>query len=344
MLRHDSAALDTVILMPPHSPEHYARFTSRYMGLSSELDKLSVSHGFAFSHNSFTGTGFSDIWSVIMDEKADSGTTNLVRDLTMSLKEEPLYTLAESNDIKLIHTPALNRTIADKGETYDLMTEIFPETVVMRNVADLNMALDRLPGQNIVLKPATGQRSKGVQIVAKKEAAKIILPQGTWLAQEFIDTSVGIPCLEVGKGVHNLRTIVIGGQIIGAVVRHAAQNETILKRDTYGKAFDGDLLPESLHRMVKIGISSLVSKYPEALATVLAFDFAFGARTDGSRGFTTIEVNRRPLRIGEETTHRIDKETGQPVCPSWAARGVTELGRKWDSAEARLLAANVRVP
>lgn len=85
-----------------------------------------------------------------------------------------------------------------------------------------------------------------------------------------------------------------------------------------------------------------MSKHPEAVASVLAFDFAYGVMLDGSRGFTTIEINRRPLRIGMETTHRLDKTTNTPVCPSWAADGDIELGKKWDSAEALLIQDNIQ--
>lgn len=333
-LSQEFEKFDSLLLMPKASLSNPAQFTERYAGLSEQLTSLEVKHGFAFTHDSFKAlhAGFANIRDIAMGEVALNGTSHLIRDLTMPKFTEPLYRTAAALDIAIIHHPELNKKIADKAAMYALAPSIFPITTIVHDSLELTNALDIVPGKTVVVKPATGMRSRGVQILPKTEANKLELQAGKWLVQEFIDNSGGIPEYNV-QGVHNLRTIVIGGQPIGAIVRHAVEGDELLKNDYYGEAIAPDKLNVAVMGAIGEVVRSLASDDLQPDNAVLAMDFAYGRGATGGPDYYMIEVNRRPMRISSWTLG------DDPRCTDGA--GLLELARQWDHHEARMIKNNI---
>ncbi len=323
---------DIAVLMPKLSPNTGERFKERYSGLEKALAKRGLMSFFAEGHDSFTKETkyFRNVFDSDRNVLAQSGSADVVRDLTMSLDNKPLY----ESGLTVVHNPELNRFIADKQSVYELLPEIHPKTISVQAAQVLD-AIDRLRDlglREIIIKPATGLKSEGIVLVdGQKKLANLQLNNGRYLVQEYLDTSGGIPELGI-RGTHNLRMISIGTKVIGAVARERGSNSKILRDDNYGKVYDPDELPDSI-----MGIADYVheglSKIEGAKDGVLAIDVMRGKGSDGEARDVVCEVNRRPMRISPFDL--MDRGNSDPD-------GLLRLGRNWDGAEADLLAKLVR--
>jgi glutathione synthase/RimK-type ligase-like ATP-grasp enzyme len=245
----------------------------------------------------------------------------IVRDLTMSLDDKPLYA---DKCIKTVHDPATNRFIADKSNMFKALPQLHPSTLLIKET-DVEMALDLIPGRKIVLKPVTGMQSDGVQVVSK--LSDIQLKPGSYLAQEYIDTRGGMPEFGI-QGMHNLRVISVGAKAVGAVARLGGSEGDILKDDYYGDFVDPDDLTSEQQHIVH-NVHSVLSSKPGRGNNVIAIDIMRGIDASGERRDVLCEVNRRPLRISPWDLR--DENNLEPAA-------ITEMTRRWDKAEAAMLA------
>lgn len=324
-----SREADVAILMPTINPENKQRFIERYSGLSQELRIAGAAHAFAFGHASFTEEdGFYPLHDANMQRVAMTWKGGVVRDLTMTSEARPIYAYVDAHpsDIQVVHTPEINRHIADKAKMYDLLYEEQPVTVSTEQHRLLDAA-DVIPGEKVVIKPTTGMLSQGVQIVAKTALASLDLGAGTWLVQEYIDTTPGIPELTIA-GVHNLRAIAIAGRVIGLVSREMPNNGAkMLRNDYYGRCFSPDQLPESMYTVLETSTRKIAG-LAGGKDTVIAIDLMRGVSADGQTRDYICEVNRRPLRISPYDLR--DKRNTDPDGLLWIAKN-------WDKAEAAML-------
>lgn len=88
---------------------------------------------------------------------------------------------------------------------------------LLENKRELRAALSKIKSGKIVLKPLIESGGKGVQIYTKREALKKAKISGPYLAQEFINSSRGVP--GVSKKIHDLRLVFINDKIIYAYIR-----------------------------------------------------------------------------------------------------------------------------
>lgn len=103
-----------------------------------------------------------------------------------------------------------------KDRTYALFGDIMPRTLRVDDTSQLQGALDALPSPLVVAKPLDGACGRGVVIGTRDE---VLAAAHTYpiLAQEFIDTSAGIP--GIMTGTHDCRLIVVGGQLVYAAYK-----------------------------------------------------------------------------------------------------------------------------
>lgn len=119
-------------------------------------------------------------------------------------------------DLPVLNAPELEDICDDKSRTYGLFADHCPRTVHVRDRAELSAALGTLTGQKLVFKPLDGEGGKGVVIAPGAELLGMPL-HFPGIAQEFIDTSGGIP--GIVAGLHDLRVISVGGLIAASYVR-----------------------------------------------------------------------------------------------------------------------------
>jgi len=312
------------ILMPKMSPNSSERFKERYSGLVQSLGDRGLSCFFAENHNSFDKDNgyFSNVFDVNKNNLAMTGYSNIVRDLTMSLDNKPLY----NSGLQIVHTPEFNRFVADKQSIYRLFPELHPKTICVQAAGVLS-AIDDLKAREVVIKPSTGQQSEGVVLIDKQQQlTELNLNDGNYLVQEYIDTSGGIPELGV-RGVHNLRMISIGRQVIGAIVRDRGTDPKMLRQDSYGKICEIDEIPE--------GFMNIANRIHDGLVhikgsdnSVIAIDVMRGIDSNGEVRDVLCEVNRRPVRISPYDLHDNTNRDNN---------GLLRLSNRWDNAEADML-------
>jgi len=93
------------------------------------------------------------------------------------------------------------------------------------NKKDLTEALTKTRTNKIVIKPLLESGGKDVWIINKKDALKKIRIHQPCLAQEFIDSSAGVP--DFSKGTHDLRLVFINNRLIYAYTREPAKGKLL---------------------------------------------------------------------------------------------------------------------
>lgn len=85
--------------------------------------------------------------------------------------------------------------------------------------------LPKIKTSRVVLKPLMESGGKNISILSKKTVLNKIKFNQVWLAQEFVDSSQGVP--GVSKGVHDFRVVLINNKIIYAYIRQPAKGKLL---------------------------------------------------------------------------------------------------------------------
>ncbi len=159
-------------------------------------------------------------------------------------------------DIEILNKPEFEELCKDKLQIYELFPERVPRTfrITLRNHEKV---LQKINSGKVVIKPRFGSGGEGVKVVDKEKVFKELMEtdkeemnRGNLLAQEFKDTSGGIPFLDV-DGVHDLRIIVVSGNISYSFVR-TPKNGYISNVSRGGKIMKVDIeeLPDGISKLV----------------------------------------------------------------------------------------------
>ncbi|MDB4978870.1 MAG: hypothetical protein JWM56_1056 [Candidatus Peribacteria bacterium] len=113
---------------------------------------------------------------------------------------------ADSN-ARVINPKSFELLFNDKMYMAARFPHLFPRTIMASNMAQLGTALQRIPGERIVMKPVSDYGGAGVVIDRKENIAEqaSLFPV---IVQSFVDTSKGIP--GITHSVSDLRIIVTG--------------------------------------------------------------------------------------------------------------------------------------
>lgn len=313
------------ILMPKITD--YERRKVRYGGLVTELDTRGVDYFFVESHSSYdpiTST-FSNPVDIDRNPRLDiSGAASVVRDFTMELHEKGSTFFGDESPL-VAHHPELDRFIAGKDGFVLAAPELHPGTIICEHDAIVDAIL-ATKGKKVVVKPIMGHRSKGVIAGTKEVVAKHAFEPGTYLVQEFIDTSNGMPEHNI-VGVHNLRILSINNKAVGAIARVGGTAEDILAADVYGPVVELDQLGDDVQRIVD-RVHEILGDLPGEGKNVIAIDIMRGVCADGETRDLLCEVNRRPQRISMYDALD-DRNLDIP--------GIERLSKQWDIHEADML-------
>lgn len=175
------------------------------------------SRGWRFTNGEFIESG-AFVADVIYDKRQDSRITPLFR---------------EKNDIRILNANKLVEICDDKLVTAELFPELSPSTFCARNKSELREKLALLPDEKKVLKPI--KAAGGVGVVIGSTAEILAAPKKfPVVVQKFLDTSAGIR--GVVGGIHDLRMVVIDGEIILSFVRTPPVGELVANMARGGKA------------------------------------------------------------------------------------------------------------
>ena len=124
---------------------------------------------------------------------------------------------AEDIDDKTLNPIDFKWLCWDKNKTYELLGEFMPRSVKIMDTADLAVQLQAFAQDAlVVLKPTSDFGGRGIVIDYPKNLAQASIEKEHVL-QEFVDTSHGIE--GILEGLHDLRIVVVRGQIVLAHVR-----------------------------------------------------------------------------------------------------------------------------
>jgi glutathione synthase/RimK-type ligase-like ATP-grasp enzyme len=128
-----------------------------------------------------------------------------------------------ADDVRVVNPRLMREITSSKTETYRHFGKFQPRSVVCHSRAEVERAMEEVPGELIVVKEPKGNGGKLVYI-GTREKVKAELPgRYPLMVQEFVDTSAGIPGLV--EGIHDFRVRIAGGTIVGGELRVPAPGE-----------------------------------------------------------------------------------------------------------------------
>lgn len=141
----------------------------------------------------------------------------------------------------------------DKWAAYQVIGEYMPKTFLVENESEIADVVAKIKTDKIVLKPFNGLKGLGVFIGLKDDAIGFKFPENfpRYIAQEFVDTSGGIP--NVTPGLHDLRVAIVNGKPVWCHVRVPAEG-TFLANAAQGgdlREVDYDKVPDSIKHVVR---------------------------------------------------------------------------------------------
>jgi ribosomal protein S6--L-glutamate ligase len=163
-----------------------------------------------------------------------------------------------------------------------------PRTVMARDPEAIRAAVDAVGGTPVIIKLLQGTQGVGVMIADSREAVESTLDT-LWglgqniILQEFIAESRG----------RDLRAVVVGGELVGAMRRTARAGEfrSNLHRGGAGK---------------KVALDEAAARAAVAAAAALGLDVAGVDLLEGKDGVRVIEVNSSPGLRGIENATGVD--------------------------------------
>jgi len=166
----------------------------------------------------------------------------------------------------------------DKWKAYQEIRKNMPRTFWVENQKDLPKVLPKINTDWVVLKPYNGLKGLGIFIGPKEKAKqfKFANKYKHYIAQEFVDTSKGIP--NVAEGLHDLRVAIVNNKVVWSHVR-------VPPKGTYlANAAAGGILTEIDYRKVPESIKGIVKevawKFNEEYDNP-SYSIDFGVGNDG---------------------------------------------------------------
>lgn len=185
----------------------------------------------------------------------------------------------------IVNSLEFDRIGADKMKTYEIIGTYMPDShpITAETWQDV---LTKIRTQQVVLKPTIGAGGRGIIIGDKDQLTSRDLPSNSpYFAQDFIDTSAGIPGLVTTR--HDLRLVVINGTVRLCYIR-IPKGESLFANISQGasaRAIPVEEIPEDALRIAKEVDDHFSQYYPR----VYTVDFMY----DAGRPYVC-EINPQP--------------------------------------------------
>lgn len=254
--------------------DQYAYYTE----LAEENDvKMLLAHYTWYSDGVLEkGFLYDDGWEKVHDVELDGVWDAFkVDEETMEIKKDM------EKDLTIVNLPEIDKLAKDKLETYRFFPQLVPETkkASRQNVKSM---LER--DGKTVLKPRDDASGRGVKVIG--DISEFEQEEG-YLVQKFIDSTQGVPGLEIA-GVHDLRAVLVSGNFVTGFVRQP--DEGYISNVARGAEIDvleKDNFPEEAKEIVDQVAVELEDHVPHLLTVDMIYDHE-------SQEFKLIELNSKP--------------------------------------------------
>lgn len=264
-----------------------------------ELMKAEGWRAFVLTKKTYQGKGvFNGVWE-FDDGKFKRIETpikiNLAYDRSAGVKFPP------KNDNSIIWVNRLDFKILcwDKDLGFKEIGDYMPQTFLVDSEDKISEVLPKIKTDWVVLKPFNGLKGIGL-FIGSKEDAKNFKFEGRYkkyIAQDFVDTSKGIP--KITSGLHDLRLAIINGKVVWSHVRVPQHGSFKSNAAAGGNLTEVDLklIPDEIKKIAKTISEKFFEKYDNPI-----YSLDFGVNSDGKPyifeindqiGFPTWEMKNR---------------------------------------------------
>ena len=190
-----------------------------YQELAEEVRALGGKFFMVRSNHTYGGKGhFSASWQFENGELVERGP------VTLDVVYDKGKRFHHDHTIPVLNTDFINDICTDKWKTYELFKEFCPLTFRVETEPEFEEALQKIPTQNIVIKPLDGEEGQGV-FIGPTDYIQKCPRKFPLLVQEFLDSSEGIP--GVCEGIHDLRVIMMDDAVVFSFVRTAPEGKLL---------------------------------------------------------------------------------------------------------------------
>ncbi|OGM15263.1 hypothetical protein A2985_00660 [Candidatus Woesebacteria bacterium RIFCSPLOWO2_01_FULL_43_11] len=167
----------------------------------------------------------------------------------------------------------------DKWKAYRQIGKFMPKTFWVERQEDLPAVLAKVKTEWVSLKPFNGLKGLGVFIGPKYKAQEFKFSKKFkhYIAQEFVDTSGGVP--KITKGFHDIRVAVTNQKAVWSHVRVPLKGSYLANAAAGGILTEVDytLLPRSIKKIVEEIAEKFSQKYDDP-----SYSIDFGVGKDGT--------------------------------------------------------------
>jgi glutathione synthase/RimK-type ligase-like ATP-grasp enzyme len=186
---------------------------------------------------------------------------------------------------RMVNTPEFSMLANNKLYTSMLFPNVSKPYVMVNSHQELQALVTTWGGERIVLKAAMESQGAAVQILQREQLDQLTI-QFPLLAQEFVDTSAGIPGLI--EGVHDLRLVYFGETLAYSYLRTPAEGKLVANVAMGGNKIliENHQIPDSVWPLVET-VQTRFSAFPPSIYTI---DLMF----DGDVRPWLVELNTKP--------------------------------------------------
>lgn len=203
---------------PPLSDPKYLK---AYEELARQTTALGASFAFVRGQHTYLGGNrFAGGWHWTTGETFEYSPDVVEAEVIYNKGEVFLY----DESATVVNVRELDDLCRNKFKTYEEFPSLFPKTLTVEHVSELENALDQIPSEVVVLKPLDKWGGEGVIIEPKEKIPRqsIVCPV---LVQEFLDTSEGIP--GITDRHHDFRVIAFNNTMRLSLLRIPKQGRLV---------------------------------------------------------------------------------------------------------------------
>lgn len=185
-----------------------------------------------------------------------------------------------------INDLAFTRIIDDKLITSFIFDKWSKKSWLIENVNDLKEISRYIKSNKIVLKPISESGGKDIKIIEKRDISKIKGIVKPYIAQEFIDSSSGVP--GISHTLHDLRLVCVNDKVVYSYIREPKRGSFLANLAQGGslKIVPKELLPKSLSSIFRYANEIFATFDPR----IYSIDFMF----DKNKKPWIVELNSMP--------------------------------------------------
>ncbi len=220
-------------------------------------------------------------WKKVYNIKPD-----LVYDKTKASSEVYLKKELIEEHYPFINDLNFTKLIDDKFVTGLLFEKWSKKNWLVKNNADIFLAMKNIHSQKFVLKPLSESGGKGIYILDKNKAVTLPKINSPYILQEFIDSSKGVP--GVSSHMHDLRLVCVNDKIIYSYIREPRKGSYLANLAQGGSLIIVPIkkLPSSLLPIIKKANEIFATFSPR----IYSIDFMF----DEKKKPWVVELNSMP--------------------------------------------------